>query len=52
MSIQLSMVMRKGDWIKLFIIVAVGYIAITKLYVDYQTTIKEYEKIQQVANKI
>jgi hypothetical protein len=49
---QLSYVMRRGDWIKLAIIVLVGTFAVTKLYTEYQTTIAQYEHLQRVVDNI
>ena len=43
MFIQLSTVMRRGDIIKLTIVIFVGIIAFAGLYREYQKTEREYE---------
>ncbi len=42
MSIRISYVMKKSDWIKLVILILVGGIAISGLYREYKKTNEEF----------
>lgn len=45
MSVKLSYVVKKSDWLKLSILILVGAIAISTLYVEYQKTSSEYDRV-------
>lgn len=52
MPLKLSYVMRKGDWVKLGVLLVVGIIAISSLYREYQKTTAEYEKTMASLEKL
>ncbi len=43
MSIRISYVMKKSDWVKLAILIVVGAVAITGLYREYLKTNQEFD---------
>lgn len=52
MAIKFSYIINKSDWIKLSILLIVGAVSISVLFMEYQKTVDEYERVIQRADSI